>query len=70
MNQKQVDPEHERITLIATSCIAFADFGSIQNIILQRKHVAVMLLEDWENKQLWDHLNFLEKHIKDYLWLK
>lgn len=70
MNQKQVDPEYERIKLIATSCIAFEDFGSIQNIILQRKHVAIMLLEDWENKQIWDNFNFLEKQIKNYLFLK
>lgn len=69
MNQKQVDPEYERITLIATS-LWFADFWLIQNVILQRKHVARMLLEDWENKNLWDHFNYLEKNIKEYLWLK
>jgi hypothetical protein len=68
--ESQVDPEYERITLIASSCIAFADFGTIQNIMLQRKHVAVMILEDWKNKELWRHFNFLEKNIKNYLLLK
>lgn len=67
-NLHQIDPEYIRIRGIATKSW-FWDFWIIKNIVLQRRYVARMLLEDWGNKQLLDHFTIIELQIKEHLQL-